>query len=1687
MIRAMLVSILICVAFSQNALSDNRKMMGETSQGLTINYQACQRGVELSVELESLQIAKEDGGENVTVEIPNLSYWNIPEKPTLPRWVQWVVIPPSGEVSIRWEGNSEKRHLASQSVMLFHNPDLENVKDQNLNLSPSSTKFPSQPVLLGEPAVFGGVRIAPLAINPVQWDRQENDLIIWHQLRVHIMFEGEVNQSYNHSRIPSSVRRILAPLVINDEILGGGDEETLGACVYVIPNYQGVREAIDPLVRWRREQGYPTEVIVVPANASNVDVKRALQAAYDNWDIPPEFITLVGEADLQNADFMIPTWDVGRAYMWETDYKYVLLNGPDLLPEAAIGRISCRSVEELRTLVRRILTYETQPYRENTDWYLRAAVMANDPRTGYSSYYLQQWARRLMLESGYTEVDTFYFMHNNPVTGQVFIRNNVNRGIALFNYRGWGQFGGDWAVGDAARYLRNGDMMPLWLIPTCNSGDFADHVLSPYAYTEDLFWASGGGCIGAIGSSGFTHTNYNNVLDGAILNALYRDSTLQIGWALNRGKIELYRQFGLFNDVQDPQVQNLLIWEAHAYQFNLIGDAATAFWMGIPREMEVEHEPVISYHQNRLTIRVRNSENDLPLENMWVTLVHGDRILRKGKSNRQGSITFTFSPGELPADTLRLTVYGNNFVPYRGVVAVNEPTRYVGYRSFIVDDDNAGRSRGNGDRLPNPGETIELRVFLGNLGDSAVSGPLNAELTFGEGDIDMIVSQVRLNQAPPPADSVLVTFIFRVGTGNQNNSRLVGNLSISSGEENWLSTITLFTAAPKLDYVRHSFSPPQFNPADTVGIDVVFRNIGRQNSPRLRAHLISRSPTLIVHQGEGEVAPIALESPDSLASTQFRIYAHHLTIPGSTAELTVALEADNGFRDTVNFTISIGEPRQNAPLGPDPYGYVAFDDTDDNWEVAPRYEWVEIDPSLGGRGTDTGIRDLGNEQDFAVLVDLPFPFRYYGEMSQRVTICSNGWFSFKDERRNADFQNRRIPPAFGPRAQVCVFWDDLINYTDRNRNPIGGVFTWFDEENHRFIIEWSRMRRYVGMVNDSIRPGGENTFQAILYDPQFYPTYTGDGEIVFQYHTVNNDPDVDPGEYDTPYATVGIVNLDATGGIEYTYWNRYPTAAAPLRPGRAIKFTTKLIVVVGYVRGQVVDAATGRPIPGAQIRGSRGSFATTNLRGEYLMENVLVGPDYSFTAWAPGYNDSTLTGFEVTEGETLQVDFALLHPELNLDVEEIIAELQPGVRNIRHHQIVNTGNGPLHWTTRIDYAEEGGNWRKILEIPVTQLTGDFRINGVDFFNGAIWVTGSNNNDNPNKFYRFNPQGEYLGALDQPGTSAYGLRGLSASDTLLYGGEGSWVLGVNREGQIVDSIPTPLNLVRALAYDLSTRTFWGANSRNEPLVHFNRQGEELASYRLELDIYGLGLYPDDSEGYTLYIFSRNKTNPALQVPEALVSRFNPTTGDFKVVTHVEGALEDRAGGMEISTHFDPHKWVMLAVLNNPQGHKVAVYDIGPNTRWLRVLPRTGELLPGESSPFLVILDAQDLHEGTYRLLLKLFHNAQGLQKTIPVTLLVDRLAYTEQNQSLPNTFALHSLYPNPLNSTLTIAFSLPQPGRVDLTLWDVKGREVYSETLNGVTAGKHQTILNLKSLPGGLYFLTLGWNHQKLTEKIVVAK
>ncbi|MBU1920566.1 hypothetical protein KKG66_06950 [bacterium] len=117
-----------------------------------------------------------------------------------------------------------------------------------------------------------------------------------------------------------------------------------------------------------------------------------------------------------------------------------------------------------------------------------------------------------------------------------------------------------------------------------------------------------------------------------------------------------------------------------------------------------------------------------------------------------------------------------------------------------------------------------------------------------------------------------------------------------------------------------------------------------------------------------------------------------------------------------------------------------------------------------------------------------------------------------------------------------------------------GVFTKHDAANHRFIVQWSGSK----VVNPYYPlDGPEEVFQAILYEPGYPATPTGDGEILFQYYNVTNTTEDSRSNH---YCTVGIENHDNSDGLTYSYWGQQDPdipGSASIINGRAVLFTTQ--------------------------------------------------------------------------------------------------------------------------------------------------------------------------------------------------------------------------------------------------------------------------------------------------------------------------------------------------------------------------------------------------------------------------------------------------------------------------------------------------------------------------------------------------
>jgi hypothetical protein len=327
------------------------------------------------------------------------------------------------------------------------------------------------------------------------------------------------------------------------------------------------------------------------------------------------------------------------------------------------------------------------------------------------------------------------------------------------------------------------------------------------------------------------------------------------------------------------------------------------------------------------------------------------------------------------------------------------------------------------------------------------------------------------------------------------------------------------------------------DPGETVDMVTTLKNRGIE-ATNVEAVLREDDPYITLIDSLSAFGDMAQGDTVNNACDPYTFSADLETPLGHIATVTLHITADGGYENDQSFTIKVGDIT-TLPSGPDSYGYYAFDNTDLGYTECPPYDWYEL--ALPGPGTIINeISDVDNEW---TMRSLPFTFTYYGMNCSSISISSNGWLCF-DSTDGSYHTNYPIPHHLGPPAIVAPFWDDLR--TDYH----GDVYEYYDEANHRYIIEWKEITHGSSDLWES--------FQVILYDPTHHITGTGDGEIVVQYERVDA-PDG---------CTVGIENHAEDDGTQYLYNGTHHQYGAPIEAGRAIKFTTDPPEELGVENGK---------------------------------------------------------------------------------------------------------------------------------------------------------------------------------------------------------------------------------------------------------------------------------------------------------------------------------------------------------------------------------------------------------------------------------------------------------------------------------------------------------------------------------------
>jgi len=1143
----------------------------------------------------------------------------------------------------------------------------------NQNIYNTDAFYPGELARANDPVIMRDIRGVQIQINPVQYNPVRHELRVYRDLSVSIDFSGEpVNpKTVSHPYFSEGFLPLYKSLFANaDEVLANVEVKRGG---YMIICKASLVDSLKALALWKHQKGYsarivPTTEIAPSGSPTNTQIFNFIKSAYETWQDPPEYVMLVGDMD---GPLVVPNYPYNS---YPSDHKYSCVAGTDFLSDIFVSRLSVDYMSELRVAVSKIFKYEKTPLMRDPEHWIRGFAC------GYTMFvtarFTTLWVRELALRKGFAQVDTVFGSSHDARVATI-----MNSGPGYIWYRGEGGTNGWWGVDYSISDLnampnhqRLGVCSPL----TCGLGDFSANECFGETWIRmglNPDSLKGGPAFYGV-TDHFTHTKWNNPIMIGYFFGMFEQDLYHFGQAAIAGKLQDYRTFP----------RNLSTVQQYFNTYNMQGDPELELRMKIPILLRVTHADTIDFGLNHIEVNVLDTANN-PVENAYVTLIkmNGDteEVYSIGKTDSNGNLELSFNA--LTPGTMTLTVSGRDLYPYQGNVVLVNSEIAVGYDSMSVDDDMIGYSIGNGDGIINPDETIELYIDLKNYGNETAANNVVTTLTSLDRSVAEVFDGNRSygNLAPGARQLNENPFIIRISPNAQDGDLVRLKLDVTDqNHDSWFSVLETPVRAAKFSISRIAIQDEnnRLDPGDTAYIVLTIKNIGHTDATGITAAITSDDDYLTILDGNAVFGDIVIGDSSTNTTDTIAVAVDPGIIPGSRIYFSLNTTTTIGANSSVPFSVAVDSVVTTTdPTGPDDYGYYIYDKTDTEYDLHPTYEWVELVPGLGGQGTRL---NFGSADDKSLLVNLPFDFVYYGVPYRPIIICSNGFISPDTDRMDqggnywAEFFNWPMPDPGNCRGQISPLWDDLAITSSGNY----GVFTWYDTANHRYIIEWAHAtNRNTSAVE---------TFEIIIYDPIYYPTITGDAEMVFQYNAfLNNDTEEN-------YATIGIESWDQLTGLQYTHDSYYTAGSATITSSNfAIKVTTNN--GRGGIRG-IVDLGGPDAKDGVLISTATGQHRYTSADGSYWLRSVPPGQT-SITAELNGYFPMTVDSIDVVANMTIDsVNFTLTRcpvPDSITATDTMENRIIITWHGVSHPNLVGYNIYRSRW--------ESGSYRKLNSAPVS--------------------------------------------------------------------------------------------------------------------------------------------------------------------------------------------------------------------------------------------------------------------------------------------------------------------------------------------------------------------------------------------------
>ncbi len=703
---------------------------------------------------------------------------------------------------------------------------------------------------------------------------------------------------------------------------------------YLIITHDDFYDAIEPLARWKTQKGIKTRIATLTETGSDsTEIRSYIMNAYNTWQPRPEYVLLVGS----KYHIPFPYFQI-LGYAVHSDNYYVNVTG-DFRNEMIPGRFWVFDTMQVQTIVQKVLSYEKNPVIDDSLWLIKGTTIVNEdnyPPVDDSIYWADaRYAHGLMIEEGFTHIDSFseYRGHTS-----IDVLDAINDGRSYILYRGVGWQTWDWPFWDVdTAYMYNDFNLPIVLSATCATIDgigyqwliagTPDHPKGVLGFLGTTTALSGG-------------SDFRSALARGTLGSIFLDPATTLGRAAEAGRLNYYQLFG-------DQL------EYHSW--NCLGDPEMTLRTEIPQPMNAAINAELS--TGICTVFMDVTYNAVPVESALVCIMAAldTSFYHTGYTNAAGSIQFVDTL-HFPVDTVYFTASKRNTVPFqewRSVYFTGGP--YLILRSFFIGD-SAG---GNGDDIINPGEDIELSLWIRNVGDATANDVVGRIRPVVPDPFYEIIDSLSDFGDIAPYDSAFSVDVYEItvteNCPDSHNILLEFTMADSSGQQ-WVDTISLMCHAPCIDL--HDFYFPGFlkytTAGDTNQLFVELINSGSYYAENVSATLLCNDSFYTSIDSVAVFGTINSGDVCSNSTNPFIIASHEQTPPCYPVECMLAISA-GVYADTMPFTFYVGakdflvwDPDPNHTSGPaihqilDDLGFAGEYVTDFPGQLASLYRSIFI-------------------------------------------------------------------------------------------------------------------------------------------------------------------------------------------------------------------------------------------------------------------------------------------------------------------------------------------------------------------------------------------------------------------------------------------------------------------------------------------------------------------------------------------------------------------------------------------------------------------------------------------------------------------------------------------------------------------------------------------------------------------------